>query len=72
MSQVQLQLTKVEALAGYRLRLTYADAQTWEVDLEDWINVTASLMPLKDLALFAQARPGAGGWTVDWNRDELE
>jgi len=37
-----------------------------------WINATASLMPLKDLALVAQAKPGFGGLTVDWISDELD
>lgn len=72
MSQVQFHLTQVEVLTGCRLRLTYADAQTWEVDLTDWIDTTEGLRPLKDAVLFAQARPGFGGLTVDWIRDELD
>ena len=37
-----------------------------------WIDATASLRPLKDLALVAQAKPGFGGLTVNWIRDELD
>ena len=72
MSQVHFRLAQVEALPGYRLRLTYADGQTWEIDLTDWIEATDSLRPLKDPALFAQARLGFGGLTVDWIADELD
>jgi len=37
-----------------------------------WIDATASVMLLKDVALFAQAKPGFGGLTVNWIRDELD
>ncbi len=43
MSQAHFRLAQVEALPGYRLRLTYADGQTWEIDLTDWIDATDSL-----------------------------
>jgi len=72
MSQACFRLVHVEALPAYRLRLTYADGQTWEIDLTDWIDATYSLRPLKDPALFAQARLGFGGLTVDWIADELD
>lgn len=72
MSKNHFQLTAVEALPDYRLRLTYADAQTFEVDLNDWINTTKSLAALKDADLFTQAKVGFGGHGVDWIEDELD
>ena len=64
-------LTVVQALPYYCLRLTYADGQTFEVDLSEWINTTQALAPLKEERLFAQARLGVGGHSVEWNGDAL-
>lgn len=72
MSKDHFRLTAVEALPDYRLRLTYADDQTFEVDLSDWINTTKALVALKDMALFAQAKVGFAGHHVDWIEDELD
>ena len=72
MSKNHFRLTAVEALPGRRLRLTYADGQTFEVDLTEWINTTTSLAALNDATLFAQARVGFGGHCVDWIEDELD
>lgn len=72
MSRNHFILTRVEALPDYRLRLTYADGQTFEVDLTQWIDSTQALAALKDQTLFAQAKVGFGGHSVDWIEDELE
>ena len=72
MSKDHFQLTAVVALTAYRLRLSYADGQNFEVDLGEWIDSTKSLDALKDLALFAQAKVGFAGRTVDWIEDELD
>ena len=72
MSKDHFQLTTVEALPDYRLRLTYADGQTFEVDLRPWIETTATLRTLQDPALFARARIGFAGHSVDWIEDELD
>lgn len=72
MSKEPFVLFQVEALPAYRLRLSYADGQTFEVDLSDWIETTSSLRPLKDMALFGQARIGFAGRSVDWIEDELD
>jgi len=72
MSKDHFILTAVEALPNYRLRLAYADGQTFEVDLNDWINTTKALAPIKDNALFTQAKLGFFGHHVDWIEDELE
>lgn len=65
-------LTAVKALPDYRLRLTYADGKTFDVDLAERINTTDFLVPVRDSALFAQAKVGFGGRSVDWIEDELD
>ena len=72
MSKDHFQLTAIEALPDYRLRLTYADGRTFEVALVDWIEITEALQALKDPALFSRARIGFGGRSVDWIEDELD
>lgn len=72
MSKDHFQLTVVEALTEYRLRLSYTDGQSFEVDLGEWIDNTKALHALKNLALFAQAKVGFAGRTVDWIEDELD
>lgn len=72
MSKDHFQLTAVMPLPDQRLRLTYADDQTFEVDLGEWIATSPILHPLADTALFAQAKIGFAGRTVDWIPDELD
>ena len=72
MSKDHFVLTAVEALPDYRLRLSYADGQTFEVDLSDRIFTTVFLAPLRDATLFAQAKLGFAGRSVDWIEDELD
>lgn len=72
MSKNHFVLTAVETLPDYCLRLTYADGQILEVDLNDWIKTTKALIALKDRTLFAQAKVGFGGHSVDWIEDELD
>lgn len=72
MSKDHCQLTAVEALPDYRLRLTYADGRTFEVDLVDWIETTEASQALKDSALFSRVRIGFAGRSVDWIEDELD
>ena len=72
MSKDHFVLTAVEALPDYRLRLSYADGQTFEVDLNERIFSTVYLTPLRDTALIAQAKLGFAGRSVDWIEDELD
>jgi len=72
MSKDHFYLTSVEARDEYRLSLTYADGQTFEVDLTSLINSSAFLAPLKNVSLFAQAKIGFGGRSVDWIEDDLD
>ncbi|WP_082880810.1 DUF2442 domain-containing protein [Methylomonas sp. DH-1] len=65
-------MTGVEPLTAYKLRLRYADGQSFEVDLNAWIAETEALSPPKDRDLFAQAKIGFAGRTVDWIEDELD
>ena len=72
MSKDHFVLTAVRALPNYRLRLTYADNQTFVVDLTEKIRKLKALAPLKDEALFKKAKKGFAGRTVDWIEDELD
>ncbi|MFA7243381.1 MAG: hypothetical protein WC091_25010 [Sulfuricellaceae bacterium] len=72
MSREHFKLSAVTPLEGYRLRLTYADDCSFEVDLTEWVKNTKALAVLKDGALFDHARVGVGGWSVDWIEDEID
>ncbi len=72
MSKNHFHLTAVQALPDYRLHLTYADNQSFEVDLSEWVSDTNALAALKDNALFAKAKLGFFGHRVDWIEDELD
>lgn len=72
MSRGHFQLTAVQALPESRLLLTYADGQSFEVDLRDWIASSAVLRVLADPARFAQAKLGFGARSVDWIEDEVD
>lgn len=65
-------LTAVQARPGQQLHLTYADGQSFDVDLSDWIGSSKALAPLRDSSLFARAQVGFQGRTVDWIEDELD
>ena len=72
MSKDHFQLTTARALPDGKLHLIYADGQSFEVDLRPWIASTPALRALKDAALFAKAKVGVGGRSVDWIQDELD
>ena len=72
MSKDHFQLTTARALPDGKLHLIYADGQSFEVDLRPWIASTPALRALKDAALFAKAKVGVGGRSVDWIRDALD
>jgi len=72
MSKDHFVLTAVEPLANYRLRLAYADRQTFEVDMSDLIGNSNALAALKEESLFKEARLGFAGRTVDWIEDDLD
>ncbi len=72
MSRDHFQLTEATPLPDHRLRLKYADGQMYEVGLDEWIATSPILHPLRDSTLFAQARIGFAGRSVEWIEDELD
>lgn len=72
MSKDHFKLAAVETLPDYCLRLTYSDGQTFEVNLREWIDTTKALAAVQESTLFAQAKVGFGGHSVDWIEDELD
>ena len=69
MSKDHFQLTAVKAFASHTLRLTFADGEVFEINMQPWIASTQALNPLKNADLFAKARLGLGGRSVDWSGD---
>lgn len=72
MGRDHFRLTEIGTLDSFQLRLNYGDGSDCEVNLTEWIETTPLLAPLKDPVLFAQARVGLGGWSVDWIEDEID
>ncbi len=72
MSKEHFQLTRVSALSDQCLRLVYADGQVFNIDLREWIDTAPSLKALHKASLFAKAKVGFAGRTVDWIEDELD
>lgn len=72
MSQKHFMLTGVEPLTNHRLRLSYADEMTFEVNLDEWIKTSKALQAILDDSLFMQARIGFAARSVTWIEDELE
>ena len=72
MSKDHFQLTAVKACPAFRLKLFYADGQTVDVDLREWIATTPTLKALRNAKLFAKAKVGFGGRSVDWIEGELD
>lgn len=69
MSSQHFQLTCLQALPGHRLRLGYADGQTFEVDLRNWLVSTDAF---KEPGLFETARIGFGGRSVEWGDEAFD
>jgi hypothetical protein len=61
-----IELTKVEALSGHCLRLTYADGESYQVDLSDFVGTGNLSDALSDPAYFAQVRVGDHGDWIEW------
>ena len=72
MSKNHFQLTTVKALPEYCLRLKYADGQRFEVELREWVEGSKTLEALRDPELFARAKVGFAGRSVDWIEDEVD
>lgn len=65
-------LAAAKALDGSRLQLVYADGVQLTVDLAEWIGSTRALRPLRDARLFASARVGSFGRTVEFGKGEID
>ena len=61
--------TKVEALEGYRIRLTYADGKQGVLDLSDLVG-KGVFAPLKDGKVFRKVHLGPHG-QIAWS-EEME
>ncbi len=60
-----LHVTEVRYLEGYRLRLTFSDGVSREVDLADELYGEV-FEPLKDINLFSQVRVNSDTNTIEW------
>lgn len=70
--QPQHTLVNLAVPSHGRLRLTFADGESFNVDLAPVIRAHAALTALSDPALFARARIDAQGGYVVWVDDDLE
>ncbi len=69
------QISEVEVLPGFRLRLTYRDGFVGELDFRPYIEWGAAVAPLKDPEIFATAHAGSGGTSLEWigpDGDEID
>ncbi len=72
MNKKHFRISSVEVLPEYRLRLTFVDGETFEVNLSGWIENSRSLFLLKEPDLFAEARIGCDETVVEWIEGELD
>jgi hypothetical protein len=66
-------LASAEPLPGHRLRLTFCDGQIATLDCAPLIDASPGLAPLREPAVFAEARiiPGEG-WAVVWPTPDIQ
>lgn len=72
MNKNHFRISSVQVLPDYKLRLTFADGKIFEVNLAEWIESSRALSPLKDPELFAKAKVGFAGTSVEWIEGELD
>jgi hypothetical protein len=60
------EIRSITPQAAARLRLTYADGSTVEIDFAPLIQQGGVYTPLADPAFFAQVGIGAGGRFIEW------
>ena len=72
MNKKHFRISSVEALPAYRLRLRFIDGETFEIDLNQWIESSRILSMLKEPDLFAKARVGFDGTIVEWIEGEVD
>ena len=66
-------LRDVQALSGYKLKITFINDQTFIVDKRESVFSKPGLAPLRSPEAFAKARiiPGEG-WTVTWPEPDIQ
>ena len=62
-------VTHVEVLDDHRLRLSFEDGTTGEVDLSDLLARGGVFAQLRDVAYFRQVRVDPDGGTITWPND---
>ena len=72
MNKKHFRISSVEALPAYRLRLMFVDGETFEIDLNQWIESSRVLSMLKEPDLFAKARVACDGTMVEWIEGEVD
>jgi hypothetical protein len=60
-----LHVTDVTHLQGYKLRVTFNDGVTKDIDLQGELHGQV-FEPLKDIAIFKQVRVNADTCTIEW------
>ncbi|MHA3737691.1 helix-turn-helix domain-containing protein [Pseudomonas sp. Eth.TT006] len=65
-------LAAVQALADFRLKLTFVDGQELMLDLGRDIHAYPGLHPLLDPEVFASATLDDYGWTVEWMEPDIQ
>lgn len=66
-------LQAVEALKGFRLRLTFVNGVVYTVDCNEFVRESKPLAPLRDPKVFNSAMviPGEG-WAVEWPAVDIQ
>jgi hypothetical protein len=66
-------LEAVEALADFRLKLTFVDGSVRDLDFRPLFGETPGLAPLQDAEAFRKACIGEDeGWTVEWPELDIQ
>ena len=66
-------ITEVQPLGGYRLRLQFEDGVEGEIDIAEIIEFTGVFAPLKDKNYFVQVRVNPDIGTICWpNEADLD
>jgi hypothetical protein len=60
------EIQTVDVLPNFRLRLTYTDGYSGELDFWPYIEWGEAVAPLKNPALFSTAHVGSRGRSLEW------
>jgi hypothetical protein len=69
MAEPAIRVESVVTTGAYTIRLRWTNGKTLPVDLREPVFRLKGLRPLRDTAVFAQARIGGGGHSVVWPGD---